>query len=100
MSLSSTLLVMPPPLLKHLMDQTIMHIAFNYLTSANGPPAIYDHACKQHIDVNNCNVFSTLPLIFIDDGLRALSLPAVLLRFSLVVASYDQFQVEWKVGSV
>ena len=98
---SSTLLVVPTPLLQHWKDQIAMHIDFNYLTPTNRSPAIYEHACKQNIIVGSSrNEFSTLQLVFVDDGSRALPSPTVLARFPIVITSYNRFQAEWKLGSV
>ncbi len=104
---SSTLLVVPSPLLLHWEEQMMMYIDFRYISSSHSPTSqqIYFHTSKKKIKLSKSNVSFDLtnitdPLIFIDDGSKELPSPSVLARFPIVLTSYNRFTAEWKFGSV
>ncbi|KAL7538788.1 hypothetical protein ACHAXR_010846 [Thalassiosira sp. AJA248-18] len=96
-SSSSTLLVVPNPLLRHWEEQMQLHIDFSYITKNDSPP-IYHHTSKRNVSSDLRNISD--PFIFIDDGSKALPPPTVLARFHIVLTSYNRFTKEWQNGSV
>jgi len=107
---SSSLLVVPFPLLNHWEEQMLHHIDFNYLLVNNhsNSPLIYYHTTKQTtktMKASNTRITFDLnnvkhPLIFIDDGSKELPSESVLSRFPIVLTSYNRFTADWKSGSV
>jgi len=107
---SSTLLVVPAPLLNHWEEQILHHIDFDYLTVNSRPdtPLIYYHTTKRttkSMKASNTRITFDLksvktPLIFIDDGSKELPSESVLSRFPIVLTSYNRFTADWKSGSV
>ena len=103
---SSTLLVVPAPLVLHWQEQIMLHIDFGYLLkNKSSSPYIYYHTSKRNIIVPDSTVTLKLrniaePLIFIDDGSKKLPSPTVLARFIIVITSYNRFTAEWKNGSL
>ena len=102
-SSSSTLLVVPNPLLNHWEEQITSHINFQY--SSNH--FIYYHTKKRNIEANHHAVSFDLqqtlkqgPFVFIDDGTKALPPASILARFSIVLTAYNRFTTEWKQGSL
>ena len=101
---SSTLLVVPNPLLTHWQEQLLLHVDFRYISSNDSLP-VYYHTSKRNIDRSNSNTIFDLkkvthPLIFLDDGSKELPPSSVLARFPIVVTSYNRFTNEWGKGSV
>jgi hypothetical protein len=103
---SSTLLVVPNPLIHHWKEQLLLHIDFGYI-SKNGSqsPLIYYHTSKRNIINSNKDISFDLrnitdPVIFIDDGSKELPPPSVLARFRVILTSYNRFTAEWKHGNV
>jgi hypothetical protein len=103
---SSTLLVVPNPLIQHWKEQLLRHIDFGYI-SKNGSqsPLIYYHTSKRNVTNTNMNISFNLMsitdhIIFIDDGSKELPPPSVLARFRVVLTSYARFTAEWKHGNV
>ena len=104
-SSSSTLLVVPNPLLKHWEEQLLLHIDFRYLSKYDDSPPIYYHTSKRkYVDRSNAKVSFDLKnakhLVFIDDGSRELPSSSILARFRIVVTSYNRFTAEWGKGSI
>ena len=103
---SSTLLVVPSPLLLHWQEQMMLHIDFGYvLKHVRESPFIYYHTSKRNVITPDTTVtldFSQIiePLIFIDDGSKELPSPSILARFPIVITSYNRFTAEWKNGSL
>jgi hypothetical protein len=103
---SSTLLVVPAPLLDHWQEQMMLHVDFQYLSKPGlHSPFIYYHTSKRNISINS-KVQSldlnhvTNPIIFIDDGSKELPPASVLARFPIVLTSHSRFTSEWKNGSI
>jgi hypothetical protein len=103
---SSTLLVVPNPLIHHWKEQLLLHIDFGYI-SKNGSqsPLIYYHTSKRNVINSNKYISFDLrnitdPVIFIDDGSKELPPPSVLARFRVILTSYNRFTAEWKHGNV
>uniref|UniRef100_A0A7S2KSK3 Uncharacterized protein n=1 Tax=Skeletonema marinoi TaxID=267567 RepID=A0A7S2KSK3_9STRA len=100
---SSTLLVVPNPLLNHWEEQIIRHINFQY----SAKRSIYYHTKKRNFELSNPAVSFDLeqtlnqgPFVFIDDGTKALPPASTLSRFSIVLTAYNRFTAEWKQGSL
>lgn len=105
-SSSSTLLVVPTPLLSHWVEQMMLYIDFRYVTKHGSlSPFIYYHTSKRNINISDVNLSLelksiTCPLLFIDDGSKELPQPSVLARFPIVLTSCNRFTSEWKNGSL
>lgn len=105
-SSSSTLLVVPTPLLSHWLEQMMLYIDFRYVTEHGSlSPFIYYHTSKRNINISDANLSLelkriTCPLLFIDDGSKELPQPSVLARFPIVLTSCNRFTSEWKNGSL
>jgi len=107
---TSSLLVVPSPLLQHWEEQILQHIDFNYLLVNSRPnsPLIYYHTTKRTtkaMKASNTRITFDLksvknPLIFIDDGSKELPSESILSRFPIVLTSYNRFTADWKAGSV
>jgi len=102
---SSTLLVVPNPLIQHWKEQLLRHIDFGYISKNGQCPLIYYHTSKRNVTNTNLNISFNLrniadPIICIDDGSKELPPPSVLARFRVVLTSYNRFTAEWKHGSV
>jgi hypothetical protein len=105
---SSTLLVVPNPLIHHWREQMLRHIDFSYISKTmNGSISslIYYHTSKRKNITTGTNISFDLrsvtdPIIFIDDGSKALPPPYILARFRVVLTSYNRFTAEWKHGNV
>jgi hypothetical protein len=105
---SSTLLVVPAPLLLHWQEQMMCHIDFSYLlkhTSSRPSPFIYYHTSKRNTVIADDRISLKLtnirePLIFIDDGSKELPSPSKLSCFPIVITSHKRFTSEWKSGSL
>ena len=100
---SSTLLVVPNPLLNHWEEQIITHINFQYSSKR----FIYYHTKKKNIEASSPAVLFDLqqtlkqgPFVFIDDGTKALPPASILARFFIVLTAYNRFTAEWKQGSL
>lgn len=100
---SSTLLVVPNPLLNHWEEQITSHINFQYSSNC----FIYYHTKKRNIEASHHAVSFDLqqtlkqgPFVFIDDGTKALPPASILARFSIVLTAYNRFTAEWKQGSL
>ncbi len=102
---SSTLLVVPNPLIQHWKEQLLRHIDFGYISKNGQCPLIYYHTSKRNVTNTNLNISFNLrniadPIVCIDDGSKELPPPSVLARFRVVLTSYNRFTAEWKHGSV
>lgn len=101
---SSTLLVVPNPLLNHWEEQIVSHIDFQYTSKR----FIYYHTKKKrNIEASSPAVLFDLqqtlhkgPFVFIDDGTKALPEASILARFCIVLTSYNRFTADWKQGSL
>ena len=105
---SATLLVVPNPLIHHWKEQMLRHIDFRYISTTmncSTSKLIYYHTSKRNIINTDTNISFDLksitdPIIFIDDGSKALPSPYELARFRVVLTSYNRFTAEWKHGNV
>lgn len=102
---SSTLLVVPNPLLNHWEEQISSHINFKYCSKHCH--SIYYHTKKRNMKASSHAISFDLehtlqqgPLVFIDDGTKALPPASTLARFFIVLTSYNRFTAEWKQGSL
>lgn len=102
---SSTLLVVPNPLLNHWEEQIISHINFQYCSKHCH--AIYYHTKKRNMKASSPAISFDLesvlkqgPFVFIDDGTKALPPASTLARFCIVLTAYNRFTAEWKQGSL
>ncbi len=105
-SSSSTLLVVPNPLLKHWEEQILSHIDFQYC-SKEQQHIVYYHTKKKNIQASSpalsFDLQQTLakgPFCFIDDGSKELPPASILSRFTIVLTAYNRFTAEWKLGSL
>jgi hypothetical protein len=105
-SSSSTLLVVPNPLLKHWEEQILSHIDFKYC-SKEQQHIVYYHTKKKNIQASNpalsFDLQQTLAMggfCFIDDGSKELPPASILSRFTIVLTAYNRFTAEWKLGSL
>jgi hypothetical protein len=105
-SSSSTLLVVPNPLLKHWEEQILSHIDFQYY-SKEQQHIIYYHTKKKNVQASSpalsFDLQQTLakgPFCFIDDGSKELPEASILARFTIVLTAYNRFTAEWKLGSL
>ena len=101
-SSSSTLLVVPNPLLNHWEEQITSHINFQYTNHF-----IYYHTKKRNVEASHPAVSLDLqqtlqqgPFVFIDDGTKTLPPASILARFSIVLTAYNRFIADWKQGSL
>ena len=103
---SSTLLVVPNPLIHHWKEQILRHFDFGYIsmkTNRSKSTLIYYHTSKRNVTDANISFdlkSITDPIIFIDDGSKALPPPYMLARFRVVLTSYNRFTSEWRHGNV
>lgn len=102
---SSTLLVVPNPLLNHWEEQIIAHINFQYYSKRC--QIIYYHTKKRNLEASSPAISFDLqqtlkqgPFVFIDDGTKALPPASILARFTIVLTAYNRFTAEWKQGSL
>ena len=105
-SSSSTLLVVPNPLLKHWEEQILSHIDFQYY-SKEQHHIVYYHTKKKNVQASSpalsFDLQQTLakgPFCFIDDGSRELPPASILSRFTIVLTAYNRFTAEWNLGSL
>ena len=105
-SSSSTLLVVPNPLLKHWEEQILSHIDFQYC-SKEQQHIVYYHTKKKNVQASSpalsFDLQQTLakgPFCFIDDGSKELPPASILSRFTIVLTAYNRFTAEWKLGSL
>eukprot|EP00804_Cyclotella_cryptica_P023714 CCRYP_017271-RB/>CCRYP_017271-RB protein AED:0.03 eAED:0.03 QI:232/1/1/1/0.75/0.77/9/691/1469 len=105
-SSSSTLLVVPAPLLSHWLEQMILHIDFRYIIEHGSlSSSIYYHTSKRNINISHTSASFELksithPVLFIDDGSKVLPQPSILARFPIVLTTCNRFTSEWKNGSL